>query len=68
MDMNSGVTYIPYAKSSKEKTVDMVTFAQFEEVNLLSENREDAESGDKSDDDSIMTALISEEEMDAMDF
>ena len=59
--MNSGVTYIPYAKSSKEKTVDMVTFAQFEEVNLLSENLEDAESGEKSDDDSIIPPLLSEE-------
>ena len=42
-------------------------FAQFEEENLLSETRDDAESGQKSDENSVMPLLISEEEMDAMD-
>ena len=42
-------------------------FAQFEEENLLSETRDDAESGEKSDENSVMPLLISEEEMDAMD-
>ena len=36
-------------------------FTQFEEGNLLSENRDDAESGDKYDDNSIMPPLIREE-------
>ena len=34
-------------------------FAQFEEVNLLTKTCNDAESGDESDDDSIMTPLLS---------
>ena len=42
-------------------------FAQFEEGNLLSETRKNAESGDESDDDSIMPPLLSKEEIDAMD-
>ena len=42
-------------------------FTQFEEGNLLSETREYAESGDQSNDDSIMPPLLSKEEMDAMD-
>ena len=42
-------------------------FAQFDEGNLLSETCNDAESGDKSDDGSIMPPLLREEEMDAMD-
>ena len=43
-------------------------FAQFEEGNIWTKTRNDAESGDKSDDDSIMPPLLSEEDMDAMDF
>ena len=43
------VTYIPYAKSSKEQTGDIITFAQFEKGNILTETRNDAESGDKYD-------------------
>ena len=35
--------------------------SQFEEGGLLSENRNDTESGDESNDDSIMPPLISEE-------
>ena len=42
-------------------------FAQFEEGNLLYENRNDAESGDKPDDNSVMSPLLSKEEMDVMD-
>ena len=34
MAMRSKVTYTPYATSSKEKTGDIITFAQFEEGNL----------------------------------
>ena len=39
-------------------------FTQFLEGNLLSETRDDAESGEESDDDSIMLPRISEEETD----
>ena len=43
------VMYTLYATSSKEKTGDVITFAQFEEGNLLTETRNDTESGDESD-------------------
>ena len=58
------MTYTPYATSSKEKTGDVITFAQFEEGNLLSETRDDTESGDKSDSKSIM---MSEKDMENLD-
>ena len=61
------MSYTTYAISSEEQTVDIITFTQFEEGNLLSETFDDAKSGDKFYDDSIMPPLISEEEMDAMD-
>ena len=48
------VTYTPYAASSKEQTGDVITFAQFEEGNLLTETCNDTESGDESDSESIM--------------
>ena len=67
MAMLLAVTYTHYDKYSKEKTGDIITFAQFEEGNLLYETRDDAEIGDKSDDNSIMPPLISEGEIDAMD-
>ena len=52
--MRSAVTYTPYATSSKEQTSNVITFTQFEEGNLLSETRNDTESGDESDSESIM--------------
>ena len=52
--MRLTVTYTPYATSSKEQTGDVITFAQFEEGNLLTETRDDTESGDESDSKSIM--------------
>ena len=52
--MHPAVTYTPYATSSKEQTGDVITLAQFEEWNLLSETRNDTESGDESDSESIM--------------
>ena len=65
------VSYIPCATSSKEQTGDIIRSAQFLEESLLSETREDAESDDKSgdetDDDSIIPPLLSVEEMNAMD-
>ena len=49
MAMRPAVTYIPYATSSKKKIGNVITFAQFEEGNLLSETRNNTERGDKSD-------------------
>ena len=65
--MRPEVTYTPYVTSSKEKTGDVITFAQFEEGNLLSETRNNTESNDASDNDTIMISLsdmenINEEE------
>ena len=52
---------------SRGETGNIITFAQFEEWNILTKTRNDAESGDESDSNSIMPPLLSEEEMDAMD-
>ena len=49
MTMRPSVTYTPYATFSKEQTGDVITFTQFEEGNILTETRNDAESGEKSD-------------------
>ena len=46
MVMRPAVMYTPYAKSSKEQTCDIITFAQFEEGNILTKTRNNAESGD----------------------
>ena len=54
MAMRLVVTYTPYTTSSKEQTGNVITFAQFEEGNLWSETRNDTESGDGSDSESIM--------------
>ena len=58
--MHLSVTYTTCDTSSREQTVHIFTFTQFEEGYLLSENCNDAESGDKSDDNSIMPLLLSE--------
>ena len=57
--MHPYVSYIPYAISLKEQTGDIITLVKFEEGGLLYETRDDAESGDKSDNNSIMPPLIS---------
>ena len=57
MAMRPAVTYTPYVTSSKEQTGDVITLAQFEEGNLLSETRNDTESDDASDSESIMMSL-----------
>ena len=49
MVMRKAVTCTPYATSSKEQTFDVITFIQFEKGNILTETRNDAESGDKYD-------------------
>ena len=64
MAMRPAVTYTPYATSFKEQNGDVITFAHFEEGDLLSETRNDTESGDKSDSESIM---ISEKDMENLD-
>ena len=64
MAMRPEVTYTPYSTSSKEQTGDVITFAQFEEGNILTETRKDAESGDESDNKSIM---MSKQDIDDLD-
>ena len=63
MTMRPVVTYTPYATSSKEQTGDVITFAQFEEGIILMETRKDVESGEKSDNESIM---MSKQDMDSI--
>ena len=64
MAMCPTVTYTPYATSSKEQTGDVITFTQFEEGYLLTDTRNDTESGDESDSKSIM---MSEQNMENLD-
>ena len=63
MAMRPYMKYTPCTISSREKTGYIITFAKFEEGNLLSETREDVENNDESseesDDDSIMPPLLS---------
>ena len=66
MDMRPAVTYTPCATSLRGETGNIITLAKFEEGNILTKTRNNAESGDKSDDDSIMPPLMSEEDMDTM--
>ena len=40
------VTYTPFATTSREQTGNIITFTQFEEENILTKTRNDAESGD----------------------
>ena len=64
MAMRPAVMYTLYATSSKGKNGDVITFAQFEEGNLLTETRKDTESGDESNSESIM---MSEQDMENLD-
>ena len=50
MATQPSLSYIIYAKSSMEQTGNIITFTQFEEGNLLSEIRDNTESGKESDD------------------
>ena len=54
MAMRPAVMYTLYATSSKEQTSNVITFTQFEEGNILNKNRNDEESSDESDNESIM--------------
>ena len=49
MVMRPAVTYTPYATFLKEQTENAITFAHSEEGKILTKTRNDAESGDKSD-------------------
>ena len=64
VSMRPIVTYNLYATSSKEQTGNVIMFAQFEEGGLLTETRNDTESGDESDKESIM---MSEKDMKNID-
>ena len=66
MVMSPAVTYTSCAVFLREKTGDKFTFAQFEAGNILTKTCNNAESGDKSNDDSTMPALLSEEKIDTM--
>ena len=64
MAMRPAVTYTPYATSSKEQTGYVITFTQFEEGDLLSETRNDTESDDESNSESIMMSAKNMENLD----
>ena len=66
MVMRPAVSYIPYAKYSREQTGNIITFEKFEEGYLLYGTCDYTESGNESDDNSTLSPLSSEEEMDAM--
>ena len=55
MVMRPARTYTPCDVSLRGETGDIIKFAQFEEVGILTKIRNDAESGDKSDNKLIMT-------------
>ena len=65
MAMRPEVTYTPCAASPREKTGDIITFAHFEEGNILTKTRKDAERGDESDNEPIM---IIKQDIDAMNY
>ena len=58
--MRPTLAYTPYATSLKEQTGDVITFSQFEKGDILTETRNDAESCDKSNNESVM---MSEQDM-----
>ena len=61
--MRPSVTYTPYGTSSREQTGNVITFAQFEQSNILTKTCNNAESVDKSDNKSIM---MNKQDMDAI--
>ena len=61
MGMLTAVSYTPYATSTEEQTGGIITSAQFEERDLLYETYDYSESGDKYDDNSIMSTLNNKE-------
>ena len=65
--MRPAVTYTLFATSLKEKTGNVITFEHFEEGNIWTETRNDAESGDKSDSKSLMMSEKYMENLDSCD-
>ena len=63
MAMHPAVTYTPCATSSIEQTGNVIMFAQFEKGNILTKTRNDVESGDKSNNESI---IMSEQDIDTI--
>ena len=61
MAMQPDVSYIPFATSSRGQTGNIIMFAHVEEGDLLYETRDDVESSDEYEDDSIIPPLISKE-------
>ena len=59
--MRLAVTYKPCGTSLREQTSNIIMSAQFEKGNILTKTRNDAESDEESDDNSIMPPLMSEE-------
>ena len=49
MTMRLSVTYTPYTMSSREQNGDIITFAQFEEENIITKTCNNAVSSDESD-------------------
>ena len=66
--MRASVAYTPCTTSLREQTGDIITFTHFEEDTLSSETPNHAERSDKYNRDSIMPTLLSEEEIDPMDY
>ena len=65
--MRPTVTYTPYATSQKEQTGDVITFAQFEEGNIITDTLNDAEIGYESDNKSVMMSKQDMENLDSSD-
>ena len=65
MTMRPALTYTPYVTYSRETIGDIITFARFEEKNILTETRNDAESGDESDSESLMMSKQNMENLDS---
>ena len=66
MEMRPYVTNTTCATFVREITDDITVFTQFEERGISTKTHNNAESDDKSDDKSIMSPLLSKEEMDAV--
>ena len=65
--MRPAVTYTPYATSLKEQTGDVITFARFEEGGIITETRNNVESGGESDKESIFMIKKDMENMNSGD-
>ena len=64
--MRPTVTYTPYGTSLREQTDNIITFAQFEEGNILTKTCNDAESGDECDEYDNESIMMSKQYMDAI--